>query len=91
MQLLAGCYLLLAVAIVSELMRCTIGAIIAGNLAFQGVMYALGNTPAIDQANRADVLVWSQPITGLLLAYVMAIVVMLALTFRLQSRKTDFL
>lgn len=91
MQLLAGYCLLLAVAIVSESMGWTIGAIIIGNLALQGVMYALGNTPAIEQANRTDVLVWSQPITGLLLAYLIAIVVMLALTFHLQSRKTDFL
>lgn len=90
-QIFAGYCLLLGTAIVSESMGWTVGAIVFGNLALQGVMFALGKAPAVAQGVTVDAIVWSQPIVGVLWAEVAAILLMLALTFYLQSRKTDFL
>lgn len=89
--LLTSYCLTLGVAIVTESLGWTIGAMVLGNLLLQGVMYGVSHAPGMAQDFAANVIVWRQPITGLLGAELGVILLMLSLTFYLQSRKTDFL
>jgi ABC-2 type transport system permease protein len=90
-EILASYCLILAVALVSESQGWTIGAMVLGNLLLQGVMYGVSNAPLIGKEMTGDTIIWRQPITGLLGVELAAILLMLVLTFYLQSRKTDFL
>ena len=90
-EIFASYCLILAVALVSESQSWTIGAMVLGNLLLQGVMYGVSNAPNIGKEMTADSIIWRQPITGLLGAELAAILLILALTFYFQSRKTDFL
>lgn len=83
--------LTLSVALVTESQGWTIGAMVLGNLLLQGVMYGVSHAPGVAQDFAANAIVWRQPITGLLGIELAAILLMLGLTFYLQSRKTDFL
>ena len=86
-----GAVLILCVAIASESMQLTIACQIAGNLAFQFIMYASSNTPTIKGAMNSDTVVWSGAVMGYLGSYAVLAVLMLVATVWLQSRKTDFL
>ncbi len=86
-----GAVLILCVAIASESMQLTIACQIAGNLAFQFIMYASSNTPAIKDAMNSDTVVWSGAVLGYLGSYAALAALMLIGTVWLQSRKTDFL
>lgn len=90
-EIFFGYCLTLCVAIVSESLGWTIAAMITANLLLQAVMYAVSHVPAVDQAMKTDTILWQQPISGLLVAEIGSILLMLALTFYLQARKTDFL
>ena len=90
-EIFFGYCLTLCVAIVSESLGWTIGAMITGNLLLQAVMYVVSHAPAVAQAMKTNTIAWQQPISGLLAAEIGAILLMLALTFYLQARKTDFL
>jgi ABC-type transport system involved in multi-copper enzyme maturation permease subunit len=83
--------LTLSVAIVTESQGWTIGAMVLGNLLLQGVMYGVSHTPGAAQDFAANAIVWRQPIAGLLGIELAAILLLLGLTFYLQSRKTSFL
>jgi ABC-2 type transport system permease protein len=89
-QLFSGYCLILGVALVSESLGWTIGAIVASNLLVQGVMYWVSNAPGIQEDLARDVIVWRQPISGLLCGEFAAIALILGATYLLQSRKTDF-
>jgi ABC-type transport system involved in multi-copper enzyme maturation permease subunit len=89
-EIFAGYCLLLAVALVSESQGWAIGAIIFGNLFFQGFMYYASHNPAIAATMKGDGIRWSQPAVTLLLAEFAVIVLLLGLTFFFQARKTDF-
>jgi|CXWL01.1.fsa_nt_gi ABC-type transport system involved in multi-copper enzyme maturation permease subunit len=91
LQLFVGYLLTLSVALVSESMPWTIGAIVAGNLLVQGVMFAVGRVPAVAAVLKTDSVLWVAPIPAILATEVAVIVGLVALTFFLQSRKTDFL
>ncbi len=90
-EIFFGYCLTLCVAIVSESLGWTIGAMITANLLLQAVMYAVSHVPAVDRAMKTDAILWQQPVSGLLAAEFGAILLMLGLTFFLQARKTDFL
>lgn len=90
-QIFFGYCLTLCVAIVSESLGWTIGAMITANLLLQAVMYAVSHVPAVAQAMKTDAIVWQQPVSGLLAAEIGLVLLMLGLTFFLQARKTDFL
>lgn len=90
-QLFAGYCLVLGTALVSESLGWTIGAIVVTNLLVQGVMYWLSNLPAVARDLTGDAIAWRPQIVGLLWAELAAILLVLALTFYLQTRKTDFL
>lgn len=90
-QTFMGYCLTLAVALVSESQAWTIGAIVTGNLLLQAVMYGVANTPSIARHLSGNTIVWSPAILGVMGAEILAIFLLLALTFYLQSRKTHFL
>lgn len=89
--LFAGYVLTLSVAIVSESLGWTVGAIVAANFLLQIVMYRASNFPGSQADLASDAIVWRVPSLTLLGAEAGVIVLLLALTFYLQSRKTDFL
>jgi|CXWL01.1.fsa_nt_gi ABC-type transport system involved in multi-copper enzyme maturation permease subunit len=89
-EILVATCLILAVALVSESQGWTIGAIVAGNLGFQAFLYGVSHLPSISQAMKGQDIVWSPAAVGILTAELAAVVALLAATFYLQSRKTDF-
>ena len=91
LEIFASSVLILAVALVSESQNWTIGAIVFGNLFFQGFLYSVSHLPEIAEAMKGSRIVWSPTAVTLLGAEAAAIVALVALTFWLQSRKTDFL
>jgi ABC-2 type transport system permease protein len=89
-QTFTGYCLLVAAALISESLAWTIGAIVAGNLLLQAVIFAVSSVPAIARDMLNDTIVWRAPVAGLLAAQLAAILLLLALTFYLQARKTHF-
>jgi ABC-2 type transport system permease protein len=90
-EIFAGYCLLLAIALVSESQGWAIGAIVFGNLFFQGFMYHVSHIPAIAATMKGDGIRWSQPAVTLLLSEIAVIALLLGFTFFFQGRKTDFL
>lgn len=90
-QTFVGYCLILAVALVTESTTWTIGTIVASNLLLQAVLYGVANTPSVARHLQGNAIVWNPAILGVLGAEILAILVLLALTFYLQARKTDFL
>lgn len=91
METFASYILILAVALISESQGWTIGATVVGELFLQVIMYVASHDPTIAATMKGNRLVWSPPAVHLLLGEVGTIVLLLGLTFWLQSRKTDFL
>lgn len=83
--------LIVAVALVSESQGWAIGAIVFGNLLLQAAMYYVSHIPSIAAAMKGPRIVWDQPVVTLLLVEIAVILLLLGLTFWLQSRKTDFI
>lgn len=83
--------LIVAVALISESQGWAIGAIVFGNLLLQAAMYYVSHIPSIAAAMKGPRIVWDQPVITLLLVEIAVIVLLLGLTFWLQSRKTDFI
>jgi ABC-type transport system involved in multi-copper enzyme maturation permease subunit len=90
-EILASTCLILGVALVSESQGWTIGAIVFGNLLFQGFLYYVSHIPSVAAAMQSPTAVWNSAEITLLVVEVAAIALILGLTFYLQSRKTDFL
>ncbi len=91
LEIFASSVLILSVALVSESQNWTIGAIVFGNLFFQGFLYFVSHLPDIAQTMNGPRIVWSPAAINLLVAELTAIALLVGLTFWLQSRKTDFL
>jgi ABC-type transport system involved in multi-copper enzyme maturation permease subunit len=89
--ILVGYCLILAVALVSESQAWAIAAIVVSNLGFQAVLYGVSHVPSIAATMKHDIAVWSPAAVGLLAAEFAAVVLLLALTFFFQNRKTDFI
>lgn len=90
-EIFASSVLILSVAVVSESQNWTIGAIVFGNLFFQGFLYFVSHLDSIAQTMKGSRIVWSPAAATLLAGEIAAIILMVALTYWLQSRKTDFL
>lgn len=90
-QTFVGYCLTLALALVSESQAWTVGGIVASNLLLQAVIHGAAHTPSIARHMSGNTIVWSPAILGVLGAEVLAILLLLALTFYLQSRKTHFI
>ncbi|HEV7667146.1 MAG TPA: ABC-2 transporter permease [Thermoanaerobaculia bacterium] len=91
LEIFASSFLILSVALVSESQNWTIGAIVFGNLFFQGFLYYVSHIPSIAQTINGPRIVWSSAAVTLLLGEIATIALMVGLTFWLQARKTDFL
>ena len=83
--------IVLCAALVSESIGWTIGAMLACNLGFQAFIYSVSRIPSIAATIEGPEAVWSPDALGILSAEVATILVLVALTYWLQSRKTDFL
>ena len=90
-ELFVGYCLILAVAIVSESEGLTIGAIVFIQLIFSFFLYVVARIPSIAATLEGSVAAWSPTVLRFLAAELATIVVLLGLTFYLQSRKRDFL
>lgn len=88
--ILVGYCLILAVALVSESQVWAIAAMVVTNLAFQGVLYGVSHVPSIASTMKGDIAVWSPAAIGLIAGEFATVLLLLALTFYCQSRKTDF-
>lgn len=90
-ELLVSYCLYLSVAIITESLVWTGAAVVVGNLLLQGFMQFVSNIPSIAQSSRSETITWSPAVFGLLLGELIAIVVLLAITLYIQSKKKDFL
>jgi ABC-2 type transport system permease protein len=87
---LAYCFVL-AVALVSESEGWTIAAMVTTNLLFQGVLYWVSHLPGMASTMKGTAVVWNSTSLGLLFTEMALIAALVGVTFRLQSRKTDFI
>lgn len=90
-DIFVGYCLILGVALVTESQAWTIWSIVVTNLLFQAVLYYVSHIPTVAIEMKGAEVVWSRPVLLVLLAEAAAIVLTLAITFYLRSRKTDFL
>lgn len=90
-ELFATYTLLLSVAIVSESQNWAIGAMVFGNLFFQGFFYWISHTPSVAATMRGHVAVWNSMAVTILAVEIAFIVLLLGATFFFQARKTDFI
>jgi ABC-2 type transport system permease protein len=81
----------LGVALVSESQGWTIGALIAGNLFCNFFIFALFRIPDVAAATKGPAIIWTGPVMWLLLGEAAALILVVATTFLLQNRKTDFI
>jgi hypothetical protein len=90
-EIVVSTCVLLGVALVSESQAWTLVTLGAGNLFFNFFVYWVSRVPSIAAAAKGDAIVWDATVLLLLGAEITAIVVVIALTFVLQDRKTDFI
>lgn len=90
-EILMGTCLILATALITESQGWTVGAIMVGNVAVNGLGYLVAHVAGIARGMWGSSIQWSAAATGLLLAEFATIVLLLGITFWVQSRKKDFL
>jgi hypothetical protein len=90
-EILASSTLVLTTAIMTESEAWTVASLIAGNLALNGVIFAAGQAPTIGGLAKADAISWSPAALTALGIEGAAIVLLVALTFYVQGRKTSFI
>jgi hypothetical protein len=83
--------LVLAVAIVTESQPGSVAAHTASNLGYGVAWFFIERAPGFWQDVRSPVAIWNPTMISILSIEIATIVVALALTFYLQSRKTDFI
>jgi ABC-2 type transport system permease protein len=90
-ELLLSTIVVFATALISESQGWTISVMIAGNLAFNIIGYWVAHIRSIEATMYTPRIVWTPAAITLLASELTAVVVVLGLTFFIQSRKTDFL
>lgn len=90
-ELLVSYVLVLAVALVSESMGWTVGAIVFCNLFMQGFMYAVSHNPDIAASMVSNTIVWHRQTILILISELVIAALLLAITWCQQARKTDFI
>ncbi len=90
-EILVSTCLIVAVAVITESQGWTIAAIMIGNLALNGVGYFVAHIASIAKGMSGPTIQWTPAASTLLLTEFAAILLMLSLTFFVQSRKKDFL
>ncbi len=91
LEILMGFCLILAVALMTESQSWTIAAVVLGNLMLQGFMAFISNLPSISSTIRGSRVVWDSTSILIVIAELMVMLVLLAVTFYVQFRKTDFI
>jgi ABC-2 type transport system permease protein len=90
-EILVSTCLVVAVALATESQGWTIGAVMVGNLALNGVGYVVAHIAAISNGMEGPRIGWSSTASAILAAEFATITLLLGLTFFWQSRKKDFL
>jgi ABC-type transport system involved in multi-copper enzyme maturation permease subunit len=90
-EIFAAYVIVLSVAIVSESVAWTVGAMVTTNLFFQFFIYSVARIPQIAREIKGDHAQWSASVLTLLGTELALIVALIAITFVLQNRKKDFL
>jgi ABC-2 type transport system permease protein len=90
-EILVSTCLIIAVSVIGESQGWTIGAIMVGNLALNGIGYYVAHIPSIAKAMESPSIQWTPAASVLLVTEFAIIVLLLSLTFFFQSRKRDFL
>jgi ABC-2 type transport system permease protein len=87
--LVSTCFIL-CVTLTTESQGWATAAIIASNVGFNVVGYLVAHIPPIAATMFGPKVMWDSSSVGLLFAEFAAVLLLLALTFFVQSRKTDF-
>ena len=90
-EILASTCLILAVALITESQGWTVAAIMAGNLAVNGIGYVVAHVAGIAKGMWGSTIQWSGAASALLLGAFTTIVLLLGVTSFVQSKKKDFL
>lgn len=90
-EILVSTCLIIAVALITESQGWTIGAIMVGNLALNGIGYWVAHIPSIAKGMEGSSILWTPAASVLLLGEFSAIALLLGFTFSFQARKKDFL
>jgi ABC-2 type transport system permease protein len=90
-EILLSTCLVASVAVVTESQGWSIGAIIVGNLGFNGFGYLFAHIGGIARGMGSATIQWSTAASTVLLSEFCLIALMLGFTFFLQSRKKDFI
>ena len=90
-EILVSTCLIIAVALITESQGWTIGAIMVGNLALNGIGYWVAHIPSIAKGMEGSSIQWSPAASALLFGEFSAIALLLGFTFFFQARKKDFL
>jgi ABC-type transport system involved in multi-copper enzyme maturation permease subunit len=90
-EILVSTCLIYTVALTTEHQGWTIGAIITGNLALNGIGYYVAHIASIARGMEGHSVQWSPAASTLLASEFVLIVLMLGFTFLFQSRKKDFI
>ena len=90
-EILVSTSLVIATALITESQGWTVAAIMVGNVGINLIGYLVAHIAGIAQGMWGSAIRWSAAATGLLLAEFATIVLLLGITFWVQSRKKDFL
>jgi ABC-2 type transport system permease protein len=90
-EILLSTCLILAVALITESQGWTVVAIMVGNLAVNGIGYVVAHIPGIAKEMWGSTIQWTGAASALLLAEFAIVVLLLGVTFLVQSKKKDFL
>ena len=83
--------IVLCAALVSESLGWTIAVMMVCNLGFQAFIFTVSRIDSIAATITGPVVVWTADALAVLGAEIATVVILLALTYWLQARKTDFL
>ena len=83
--------IVLCAALISESMGWTIGVMAVCNLGFQAFIFGISRIDGIAATMKGPVVIWTADALAVLGAEIATVVILLALTYWQQARKTDFL
>lgn len=90
-EILMSTCLIIATALITESQGWTVGAIMVGNIGVNLIGYLVAHISGIAQGMWGSAIRWSAAATGVMLAEFATMVLLLGITFWVQSRKKDFL
>jgi hypothetical protein len=91
LEILLSTCLILAVALITESQGWAVAAIMVGNIAVNGIGYAVAHIAGVAKGMWGPTIQWSGAASAVLLAEFTTIALLLGVTFFVQARKKDFL